>query len=105
MTIFDQIEIAELAHRAGCHASFPETGDQLQSDAEIPEDVYATRLLAPLKQTADYPAELLAARREGFVRQIEQYNTKSDGLWNPNVVEGESRVSDWHDERNSKPIV
>ena len=37
--------------------------------------------LGEIREVAEYPADLLEERRAAFVRQIREYDAKSDGLW------------------------
>ena len=46
---------------------------------------------------AEYPPALLAARKAEFVAKLRAYA-------DPNVVDGPSDVSDWQDDRNSRPF-
>jgi hypothetical protein len=84
MTIIDEITIQQIALRLGC------TATAVRSGLDMP----------------DYPPDLLAARREGFKRQMREYDEGSDGLWkpDPDTVDGASNLSDWEDERNSRPL-
>ena len=46
---------------------------------------------------AEYPPALLAARKAEFVAKLRAYT-------DPDTVDGPSDVSEWQDERNSRPF-
>jgi hypothetical protein len=46
------------------------------------------------KTLTEYPPELLAARRAAFVKQIREYDAKSDGLWDSKVPSTKEQLDD-----------
>ena len=61
--------------------------------------------LGILRDVPEYPDHLRIPRRAAFVRQIHEYDAKSDGLWksDPDTVDNPSRVTPEQDARNSRP--
>lgn len=62
-----------------------------------PDPVVVEALGKVAQVSAEYPPALLAARRAEFVAKLRAYT-------DPDTVAGPSDVSEWQDDRNSRPF-